>query len=149
MEADETIVAGNSDAGVSQTNDGSALRFYAGTVRIFSAEPNLLKIVSRMSTAKGSDTASSNTLTLPSKGTLFNITGNTSIRHITNTGWPAGSIIILVLNGLITIKHAFSNPPANTAPILLNAGLDFIAQNNSTLSLIYDGTQWLETSRKI
>lgn len=102
----------------------------------------------RVQLSKGANVASAGDLTLGSAGNSFSITGTTTINAITTTNWQAGSIIILIFASTPTVKHNTAGG-ASTAKMLLNGGVDFVASANDVLTLIYDGTNWLECSRSI
>lgn len=96
----------------------------------------------------GQNVVSANNLTLGNDGNVFIITGNTQINAITNTNWKAGSVIYLLFNGAAkTVKHNTAGG-AGTSPILLAGSVDLITDNFTVLTLVYNGTQWEETSRK-
>lgn len=102
----------------------------------------------RVQTDKGVDVASANNLTLGTDGNLFVITGNTQINAITTANWQAGSQIILVFSGAPTVKHNTAGG-AGTAVMFLAGSVDLVAAANTVLGLVYDGTQWQETFRKV
>lgn len=91
--------------------------------------------------------ASAGDLTLAPTGRAFSITGTTTINAITTTGWLAGSVIVLVFTGVLTVKHNTAGG-GGTAKIFLSGSADFATANNSVLVLVYDSTQWQEMSRK-
>ncbi len=148
MASEDIVLCGNTETGITQTPCGK-LHLYASGNLVLTVEPQLLKIYARISRVKGSDAASNTVVTLPLNGTLFHVTGTTDIQHITTTGWSEGSAIVLIFKGALTVENATASPPVNTADILLNNGVNFSAQVNSTLSLVYDGEHWFETGRKI
>jgi len=94
----------------------------------------------------GTDVTSASTITL-TKGNYFNITGTTVIDYITTTTWKAGTTICLQFDSAVTINHNIGSVPANTAALFLNGSGNFSATAGSTLTLIYDGTYWCESSR--
>jgi hypothetical protein len=79
---------------------------------------------------------------------LFIVAGATQINAITTTGWTAGSQIVILFSGAPLVKHNTAGG-ASTAPIFLAGSADFQAAANSVLTLIWDGTQWQEVSRKV
>ena len=101
----------------------------------------------RVELSKGANVASANDLTLGSDGNTFLITGTTQINAITTTNWQAGSFVLLLFGGSITVKHNTSGG-AGTAKIFLSNSIDFSAVSNDVLLLFYDGTQWQEVARK-
>lgn len=84
---------------------------------------------------KGANVASTPTLTLGNDGNSFVITGTTNVTDITIK--PAGAIIQLLYGGLLTIIKGGN----------LRISEDFVSQENSTITLISDGTYWYELSR--
>ena len=50
---------------------------------------------------KGTDVASGDSITLNANGNTFDITGTTTINHITSTNWVVGSIAILHFDGAV------------------------------------------------
>lgn len=106
-----------------------------------------VKVTGNLKTAKGIDVAAANDLTLGADGNTFVITGSTQINAITILPFEAGSVINLIFTGSPTVKHNTAGG-GGTAAIFLSGSLDFAALNNSVLSLVYDGTQWQEISRK-
>lgn len=104
---------------------------------------------SRLMTDKGADVASGSTITLGSDGNYFDITGTTTINHITTTGWNNGAVIILQFDGSVTVTHNAAAPPANTAAILLSGSANFSATANDTLGLVWDGVAFREIFRTV
>ena len=102
----------------------------------------------RVELSKGANVASAGDLTLGSAGNSFSITGTTTINAITTTSWQSGSVIRLIFAASVTVKNNTAGG-AGTAKMLLNGGVDFAATANDVLTLIYDGTNWLECSRSI
>jgi len=141
-----TNISGGMSIGTQASAD---LRFYSNnTLRTtIQAGGNTIH-TARVQLSKGANVASAGDLTLGSAGNSFSITGTTTINAITTTNWQAGSIIILIFASTPTVKHNTAGG-ASTAKMLLNGGVDFVASANDVLTLIYDGTNWLECSRSI
>ena len=97
---------------------------------------------------KGADVASADEVTLGMDGDYFDITGTTEINHITETGWQAGSVMMLQFDASVTVKHNTASTPPE-APILLSGAGDFSATAGDTLQLVYDGAAWREVSRTV
>lgn len=95
---------------------------------------------------QGSDVASGTTITL-SKGNYFDVTGTTTINHISTSGWTVGSFVVLQFDASVTVTHDGASPPAGTVPIKLAAAGNFGATANDTLMLVYDGTYFREVAR--
>lgn len=125
----------------------ASLRFYTNnTLRTTIDANGYTNMTNRLETAFAT-VASANNLTLTT-GNVFAITGTTTINAITTTNWQAGSIIILIFASTPTVKNNTAGG-ASTAKMLLNGGVDFSATANDVLTLIYNGTNWLECSRSI
>jgi len=129
------------------TQASASLRFYTNnTLRTTIDANGYTNMTNRLATAFAT-VASANNLTLTT-GNVFSITGTTTVNAITTTNWQAGSIIILIFASTPTVKNNTAGG-ASTAKMLLNGGVDFSATANDVLTLIYDGTNWLECSRSI
>lgn len=104
----------------------------------------------RVLNKQGADVASANDLVLGSDGNVFEITGNTQINHIANTGWQNGSEVTLLFTSTPTVDHANATSGANIT-ILLDGAVDFVAAAGDRLKLMLceiGGTQaWRETGR--
>lgn len=98
--------------------------------------------------AKGADLTAAGDLTLGADGNFWDVTGSTTINAITTSGWTAGSRITLKFEAAVTVKHNTAGG-AGTATMLLAGAADMSATANDTLSLLYDGTNWLETGRAV
>ncbi len=96
----------------------------------------------------GEDIASAGTITL-TEGTLFNITGTTSIDYITTTTWKKGSVIYLQFDSGITIDHDTGTVPVNTEALFLNGSVNAVLTAGSTLTLIFDNVYWREVGRMV
>lgn len=96
---------------------------------------------------KGADIVAANNLAIGTDGNYFVVTGNTEIRHLSTTGWTAGSVIYLQFSGTPLIRDEFAAPGVGYAQLQLSGNSDFQASANDTLSLAYDGTTWRELAR--
>lgn len=85
---------------------------------------------------KGADIASASSIALGSDGTIFKITGTVTINTITNPN----SIrkVILYFGGILSVT--------SSGNIILNNG-NFTTAANSMLTLIWNGSSWIEASR--
>jgi hypothetical protein len=97
-------------------------RFYSGSTGV-------------VSLFKGADVASAAAI-VPT-GSLFHVTGTTTITSITTTGLVAGAIITIIFDGALTFTDG-SN---------LKLAGDFSTSAGATISLVYDGTNCYERSR--
>lgn len=102
----------------------------------------------RFGISAGAAVASAGDLTLGADGNVFSITGTTTINAITTTNWQAGSEITLIFAAALTVSNNVAGG-ANTAKLRLNGGVNFSATANDVLKLVYNGTDWLETSRSL
>lgn len=88
-----------------------------------------------------------NDLVLP-VANLVTVSGSTQINAITTAGYVAGASVTLKFDNAPTVKNNTAGG-AGTAPVFLAGSFDFATGNNVILGLIYDGTQWQETFRKV
>ncbi len=93
---------------------------------------------------KGTDIASASTLTLPTDGNVFDVTGTTTINHLSTIGIPKGFTFILKFTAALTLTNNAGAPPANTAPVLLASGANFTTGANKGITLFWDGTNFIE-----
>lgn len=101
----------------------------------------------RIQGSKGDSIASASTITC-GEGNLFDVTGTTTINHITTTDWKKGSTVSFhFLAGPITVNHNAGSTPVNTAPIFLDNSSNFNFKAQSMLSVIFDGDEWREIAR--
>lgn len=134
----------NLQTGDSPTSAG-ALRDYQSN-NVLSWDKDRVSMERRFCLSGGT-VAAANDLTLPSTGNVFVVTGNTQINAIISANWGMGPII-LKFAGTPTVKHNTAGG-AGTSPILLNGSVDLVAANNTVLSLVHDGANWQEISRKV
>jgi hypothetical protein len=81
--------------------------------------------------------ASAATLTLPDQGSLIEVTGTTNITSVTASA--PGRVVVLTFTDALTFTEG-SN--------LILAG-NFVTAANNTITLICDGTDWLEMARSV
>jgi hypothetical protein len=103
----------------------------------------------RLEGGQGSDVASADEIALGLDGNYFDVTGTTTINHITKTGWQAGSVVILQFDASVTVTHNAGSPAGTEASILLAGAGDFGATADDTLQLVYDGVTFREISRTV
>lgn len=108
---------------------------------------NLWDAVASLSPQIGTAVAANDLVVGPS-GAAFIVSGNTQIKAITTTNWSPGSAIVLVFSGAPTVKHNTAGS-AGTAKLLLAGSVDLVAAANTVLSLLFDGSVWQETARKV
>lgn len=84
----------------------------------------------------GAAVASAATLPAPT-GRVFHVTGTTNITSITSTEFEAGATITMIFDGVLTVTDGGN----------LKLAGNFVTAADSTLSLVYDGANWFETSR--
>ena len=102
----------------------------------------------RILAAKGADVASANDITLGSDGNFFGITGTTTINRIAAAGWTAGSVVVLKFAASLTVAHNVASG-SGFQGLLLAGAVNFSATATDTLTLIYDGTNWVELARAV
>lgn len=98
---------------------------------------------------KGADVASANTMTLGTDGNSFHITGTTTINGITTASWQSGSILVLRFAASLTVTHNSGAPGGGAVALLLAGAVNFSATANDTLTLWYDGTNFVELARAV
>lgn len=108
-----------------------------------------LLLRNRFQMHKGADIASADVLVLGTDGNYFDVTGTTTINHIDNSGWQAGSLVMLQFDGSVTVTHNAGSPTGSEASILLSGAGDFSATANDTILLVYNGTTWREVARTV
>ena len=108
-----------------------------------------LLLRNRLQGHKGADVASADTIILGNDGNYFDITGTTQINHINNSGWQAGSIVVLQFDASVTVAHNAGSVTGSEASILLSGAGNLSATANDTLTLVYDGTTFREVARTI
>lgn len=102
-----------------------------------------MTMTGRFQTDKGADVASGGIITLGTDGNVFDITGTTNINEILGTTWTLGAQIVLQFDGVLTVN----NNSGGTNDIILAGGTNFTTAAGNTLSLYFDGTDWIEVSR--
>lgn len=136
-------------SGISLTLTGAAgtqtIGTFSGNLALASVTGIVQMTSARFERAKGANVASTNNIVLGIDGDTFTITGTTQINTISITGYQSGSQITLIFSGVLTVAH---NTAGTGASIFLAGSTNFTTANNTILSLVYDGTQWQETSRK-
>lgn len=120
---------------------------FAGTSYALFVDAGPSRFDGRILGGKGANIAAANDLTLGTDGSVFTITGNTTINGIATAGWTSGSVARLIFTGTPTVKHNTA-ASAGFASLLLSASIDLGATNNTVLSFLYDGTYWQECERK-
>jgi hypothetical protein len=88
--------------------------------------------------------ASAATITLGSFGNVFSVTGTTAINSITNTGWQAGSVVLLIFaTGAAAQVTVAGNirPRTGAAQQTTPVGA---ASTLYTMELVFDGTNWIQ-----
>lgn len=87
---------------------------------------------------KGTNIASAATITIPTNGDVFHVTGTTNITNgITVRPWDNGRTISLIFDGILTVS--------DTGTSVLQG--DFTSAANDVLQLACDATNWVEVSR--
>lgn len=89
--------------------------------------------------------ASANAITLPYTGTYFSITGTTGIATIAPAVGLQGRVITLRFDASVVVNQK-TVAPSN---IVLAGSVNFSATAGDTLTLICDGTDWVEVARAV
>lgn len=134
------------DAGYSFTDDNANFSWDdAANIMTISG----IKMTGRLQGDQGADVASADEIALGTDGNYFDVTGTTTINHITKTGWQAGSVVVLQFDASVTVTHNAGSPAGTEASILLSGAGNFSATADDTLQLVYDGTTFREVSRTV
>ncbi len=106
-----------------------------------------MTMTGRFQTDKGSDVASpaGGIMTLGTDGNVFDVTGTNTINEILGTTWTLGAQIVLQFDGILTVTHV----SGGTNDIILGNAANMTTAAGNTLSLYFDGTDWVETSRNV
>lgn len=86
---------------------------------------------------RGSDVASASTIV--ARGPVIHVTGTTNITSVSGTDVPAGMVVTLIFDGVLTFTDG-SN---------LKLAGNFTTAADSTITLRYDGSNWLEVCRSV
>lgn len=86
----------------------------------------------------GAAVASAAALPLPT-GSVFHVTGTTTITSITSTNFQSGVTITLIFDGILTVTDGGN----------LKLAGNFVTTADDTLTLAYDGTNWYEVCRSV
>lgn len=135
-----------SDAGAS----GSALQSWTPNM-VFSQTNKAAFAFGRIIETEGANVTAAATITLGT-GNFFTVTGNTTIDNIVATNWNSagpnvgGAQVTLLFTGTPTVRH---NTAGTGARIFLAGSANLLAAANTILGLVWDGTQWQETFRKV
>lgn len=109
--------------------------------------PSFKMGAARFQGSKGDNVASADELIL-GDGNFFFVTGTTTINHISNEDWQAGSMVVLHFENTATVTHQAGSPAGTEADVILASSSNFTASGGN-LSLVYDGEYWRETSRTV
>ena len=97
---------------------------------------------------KGSDVASGDSVTLQADGNTFDVTGTTTINHITSTNWVIGSVMILHFDGAVTLTNNAGGLSGAECNILLSGDVNYTTSTGDIITLLlHDATNWQEISR--
>lgn len=86
----------------------------------------------------GTSVASAAAMPLPT-GRVFHVTGTTNITSITSTNFQSGAVITLIFDDVLTFTDGNN----------LKLAGNFVTSADDTITLVYDGTNWFETSRSV
>lgn len=111
--------------------DTSFARVSAGVIRAAAGGAEVRALI-----GGGAAVASAAALPVPT-GRVFHVTGTTNITSITSTNFQAGVAITMIFDGVLTVTDGNN----------LKLAGNFVTAADSTLSLVYDGTNWYETGR--
>lgn len=127
-------------------DDGGTYFDLTDTTILLDADEGVTISGARFTQAIGDTVASANNLVLGYDGSMFPVSGTTTINGISVTDWPSGSVVRLFFNASVTVADSASV----TAPyqeINLAGGSNLSATKNDVLTLVLNGTEWFEVSR--
>jgi len=125
-----------------ETGSGGALVFATAPALTGAATAVDLTLSGRLKTDKGANVASATATELGADGNTFRITGTTTIVTIVTTDWSTGSVIHLNFAGVLTVTNG-----TGAGAIRLGDQANMTTAAEDTLSLFYNGTEWVEISR--
>jgi hypothetical protein len=118
---------------------GAALRVPAGATAFRSFKNNALYGANQsVNSFPIPVVASAATITLPTQDAVVRISGTTNITSILNNGHTGHRITLVFADALTVVKGSNIVTASN-----------FTTTANDTLTLVCDGSNWLETSRSI
>ncbi len=121
---------------------------FAGNTHFGSTSDAIVKLqvtAGRYTGAKGADIAIANNITLGMDGNMFFINNTGSLYTISSANWVAESTVTLKFTNTATVFH---NTAGTGARILLASDINYGVRAGSMLTIQYDGTNWIELSRK-
>lgn len=132
-----TIVSGNGEFYVEGDLESDGNLNVAGTSALAGT---ITSTTGSLVQHRGAQVASATSVTL-GVGNFFTVSGTTNITGV--TGATAGRKVVLLFSGSLTV----SDCTTCTGSVNLVMAGDFSATANDTLSLIGNGTSWIETAR--
>lgn len=103
----------------------------------------------RHQNGKGVNLTAADEMALGTDGNFFEVDGTTTINHLTNTNWQAGSVVTLQFNESVTVTHNAGTPTGTEASLLLAGAANLSATASDTLTLVYDGVTFREIGRAV
>lgn len=95
-----------------------------------SSEPGDLTINGRLRLSQQANTASAGTISLANNATK--ITGTTDINKISTTNWQQGSVVVLVFEDILDLKHA----TGGSGQLFLKAGTDLTTATDMVVMFV-------------
>lgn len=121
-------------AGTLTFTDAGIARYAANVLRITDGAAGIRALL-----GGGAAVASAAALPVPTGG-VFHVTGVAAITSITSTNFQAGCVITIIFDGILTFTHGGN--------IKLAGAANFVTAVDSAITLMFDGTNWYELSRK-
>lgn len=118
---------------VTQPLDTAVARNAAGVIRATDGSTGIRGFL-----GGGAAVASAAAMPVPT-GRVFHVTGTTNITSITSTNFQAGAVITLIFDDVLTFTDGNN----------LKLAGNFVTSADDTITLVYDGTNWFETSRSV
>ena len=142
MRSDGLVVSAGGNAGIwagdfldlGSAGDTRLIKVSAGVVRLANATVGSIRAL----LGGGAAVASATALPIPT-GRVFHVTGTTDITSITSTNFESGAVITLIFDDVLTFTDGNN----------LKLAGNFVTSADDTITLVYDGSNWYETSRSV
>jgi hypothetical protein len=105
-----------------------------------------LTLSGQLKTAKGSSPTAANDMTLGGDGNFYEMTGATTVNRIAQSGWQAGTPVVIRNSSSMTWTHGTA-AGGGFGGLRLSGSANWVAPVDSCLTLMFDGTNWTETAR--
>lgn len=116
-----------------------ALSFAAGDIVAQRVTKEMLDRFLQPTKQNFTSVAAANDLAIPAGTGMIDVTGNTQINRLVNTGWQGGQLLTIKTSGTPTIKHNQAGGGVNR-PIFTKTAADVVMAANKVFSCRYHET---------